>query len=1061
MKANTLLLWLLALATISITYLVIEHQGKSSMLKAPEPMPIYKDGPAKYDEVHRLIRTNYGEDEPSYRVGEVYQAWHKLKAKQSTTKSSQLTFTEHGPANAGGRTRGLIVDPDDPTALTWYAGSVGGGVWKTENGGQSWRHLTEGLGSLATSSLAMSPANTSVIYIGTGEGFGNLDAIMGNGVYRSDDKGETWQILEATTNNPRFANVDRIVVDPNNENILVLCSVGQRIDGQRRSYIMKSTDGGETWRTSIQLNDRIQQIVSSPTSFDTLYATVNGAGILRSTDAGDRWETIYDVSADYNVRRIEMAIAPQNPNKIYLACENTTSGSRLLYTDDAFATVKNSIFEPRQPDWLASQGWYDNTIAVHPYNEDEVWVAGQSAMMALRPTEAIDSLKIFERFENRADFLVEVDQNTISSEAGGYLQDFLGEVGFPDGTQLDYNEIERATVRFGTGFTSKAHLFIFDFLSDDLVFQGMIDVPFYAEGGDSKDTLTLTIIDFDEDGEWTLKDYSDEDFAFLDMVFLHSIPYDTIPNPVLVSGNPVYKGLYYFSLGLSPDYSGDLNDLPNGRLIFSLTDEQGFITTFEPITDGYSRYADIEPVGSKGVHVDHHNIIFIPRDSVTKSFYVLNANDGGVAFSDDNGQTFLQTGDTFNGGGQFETSDGFNVTQFYGIDKMNGAMRFVGGTQDNGSWVSPENPDAASKWVEAPSGDGFEAVWKYDDTDQLIESSQFNRIYKSYDGGENWTFVTLPGGGGPFVTRIASSQINPDLLFMVSEEGVLRSTDFAESWEVIDMPGGWSYNRSWGPPIKISLADPDVVWTGQNNQGQAAVSLDGGLTFTAANSYTSATLGTITGISTHPFDKETAYLLFSQANTPKILKTTDAGQSWEDISGFGSNRDESLRGFPDVAVYCMLVMPFNTDMIWVGTEIGLLESFDGGQSWALASYGFPATAIWDMRIVNDVIVFATHGRGIWTVNVADLPTSTADNVLSNKNLSLYPNPAVDELIIELSEALTYGATISIMDKSGAVVKKVVADQELMRIDISALPAGWYVAQVSGHSGMQESFVKLH
>ena len=95
---------------------------------------------------------------------------------------------------------------------------------------------------------------------------------------------------------------------------------------------------------------------------------------------------------------------------------------------------------------------------------------------------------------------------------------------------------------------------------------------------------------------------------------------------------------------------------------------------------------------------------------------MLDANDGGLAFSYDKGATFTQTGDTFaqiegGGGTTSRPITGLNTAQFYGIDKMNGADRYIGGTQDNGSWISNEDTDQNQPWRFTPGGDGFEAVW--------------------------------------------------------------------------------------------------------------------------------------------------------------------------------------------------------------------------------------------------------------------------------------------------------------------------------------------------------------
>ncbi|MGA7271100.1 MAG: T9SS type A sorting domain-containing protein, partial [Acidimicrobiia bacterium] len=138
--------------------------------------------------------------------------------------------------------------------------------------------------------------------------------------------------------------------------------------------------------------------------------------------------------------------------------------------------------------------------------------------------------------------------------------------------------------------------------------------------------------------------------------------------------------------------------------------------------------------------------------------------------------------------------------------------------------------------------------------------------------------------------------------------------------------------------------------------------------------------GLIGGIETHPTEEGTAYALFSMAGLPKIVRTTDYGASWEDITGFISGGGVSDNGFPDVAVYSLLVMPFNTDEIWAGTEIGLFISEDNGATWSFADDGLPPVSIWDMKIVDDQVVIGTHGRGVWSVAIPELLTAPPPDI---------------------------------------------------------------------------------
>jgi hypothetical protein len=157
--------------------------------------------------------------------------------------------------------------------------------------------------------------------------------------------------------------------------------------------------------------------------------------------------------------------------------------------------------------------------------------------------------------------------------------------------------------------------------------------------------------------------------------------------------------------------------------------------------------------------------------------------------------------------------------------------------------------------------------------------------------------------------------------------------------------------------------------------GDVLVSTDGGLTFNGTTDYVDVTLGRISGIAADPHDAATAYVLFSFAERPKILKTTDYGATWDDISGFDTGA-VSTNGFPDVAIYDLMVFPNDPDHIWVGSEIGLIESLDGGATWGLADDGLPAVGIWKLAAIEDEVVLATHGRGIWTVSDVSLMDGT-------------------------------------------------------------------------------------
>lgn len=190
-----------------------------SVRKAPAPpgLPERGDRPEEAQELFRLRRAPVGET--AIPVERYFQALdrmrsmpqHSLARNRFLPSRAELasrglsyvaeaqslgSWTPLGPGNVGGRTRALVIDPRAPR--TMYAGGVAGGVWKTTDGGVSWRPLDDLMANLAVSSLAMDPSNSRIVYAGTGEGYYNSDAVRGAGIFKTTDGGLTWTRLPAT-----------------------------------------------------------------------------------------------------------------------------------------------------------------------------------------------------------------------------------------------------------------------------------------------------------------------------------------------------------------------------------------------------------------------------------------------------------------------------------------------------------------------------------------------------------------------------------------------------------------------------------------------------------------------------------------------------------------------------------------------------------------------------------------------------------------------------------------------------------------------------------------------
>lgn len=948
------------------------------------------DKPSGFLKFHQSIRIKDGEQSSGYGVNFKFEELEKARNRKLQFKSAteKLNWTERGPGNVSGRTRGLIIDPDDPTGNTWFTGSVGGGIWKTTNAGNSWTNLTPNFPTLSTVTIAMAESNRQIIYAGTGEGFGNVDAIIGDGIFKTYNKGETWQQLASTVKNTDFLYVNRLVVDPKNDKIVIAVT---------NTSIQKTIDGGSTWKKVFGVNRKIQHVVPDPNDFNTLYASVQGKGVIKSTNKGESWSSVLE----NNAGRIELAVSPSKPDVVYALNEN----SELFVSNDKGSNWTPSIITSGTKEkFLSGQGWYDNTLAVDPANENIILIGGVNLFQATttKTSETPISMAKVDTIGTRSfmDFV-----NFGADHLGGGMEVTT--------FNKTYKTIE---IQFGPGKKQRAHRFKVPDGSTSGVPAGSytyldyVEVPFQAWDIENNRQLMVSFRDQDNNRIFNLTPHDDDALIGREYIYVNDINYSTTPSTLIAKkGGHVHEELAFAWPVLAINSEWNPANLPTSKITITRSDVYAKELDSKKIADWVGRDAPY-------VHADFHNIQFTKTN--TGATRIVVANDGGVGFSDDNGNSWKNP------------TNGFNTTQFYGIDKHPTQERYIGGMQDNGSWYSFQNPNKLSKWVEATGGDGFDAVWHATDPQKMITSIYNNALYYSGNGGSSWSSISsdLADQGetkAPFVTQIGYTTTDPDKIYIVGSSGVSHSNNFGQSWQVSKMTEGtwgWSGNGY----VEPSLANPEVVWAASrmSENGKMHVSVDGGKTFTATNNYTEL-MGILSGLATHPTNERCAYALFSFAGDPKILRTTDMGKNWEDISRFVDGK--STNGFPDVAVYSLLVMPYNTNILWAGTEIGLFVSTDNGKNWEYADNGLPAVSIWEMKIRGNQVVVATHGRGVWSVNIPQLenavkaPTLLAAGIApSNRtNIKFMAGSLYDSLSIVI-DSIKYRTISNLNFEQGTV-----------------------------------------
>ena len=267
-----------------------------------------------------------------------------------------------GPGNIGGRTRAIVVHPTVPDTI-WVA-SAGGGVWRTTDAGLSWSPVDDRMANLAATCLAMDPTKPDVIYAGTGEGFNNVDALRGAGVFQTRD-GLTWSQITATRT---YEYVNRLAVSPD----------GKLLLAATRQGVFRSQDAARATWTAVLSGVDVADVKFHPTDPKRAVAggTRNGTAYY-SSDGGKTWASASSATP-WN-GRVELAYAVKDPLTVYASVEMDTGEVwRSRDGGKTYTRRKTLNSDGGGPaNYLGDQGWYDNAIwAGDPKNANLVLVGG-------------------------------------------------------------------------------------------------------------------------------------------------------------------------------------------------------------------------------------------------------------------------------------------------------------------------------------------------------------------------------------------------------------------------------------------------------------------------------------------------------------------------------------------------------------------------------------------------------------------------------------------------------------------------------------------------------------
>ena len=924
-----------------------------------------------------LLADENGNVSPSYYSTALAQT--KQMRNNAATRSTPLQWEELGPGNIGGRTRSLLYDNRDTTRQTIYAGAVGGGLWKSLDGANTWTQLTSVISCLAISCIAQDI--NGVIYFGTGEGLAQPEGTsrnsgqVGNGLHMLYGNDQD-SILPATvpsqiSNSVAWCMINRIAINPTNPQDIYAATSSYGGNGG----LQHSLDGGQTWTIIGSSGAPISGLTSSydgaaDVKFSSdgsfIFASVGmyggvfpGVNFIESEDGGQTWTYLNSTNFPQfpsAVMRMEIGVAPSDFNTVYLVVVSYPGGLGGIYksadgglTWALIGSAGGVLFQPFGTD---GQGWYDCVISANPFNSDQVYFGGTQLY-------------------------------SYSSLSGWALASiYFGDPSNPQWVHADMhaivfndkNEDEMLVGCDGGVFkSSDAHT---DFPSPNYTVKnrGYAVTENYSVGAD----YFGSVLGGAQDNGTNYVDYQQGGTTYATNVY---------------GGDGVYAEISHFNPSIF------VGGYVNGNDYRSATSGYAWLDPFDAVIDpqGY-----VEP-SICGQAKGAGNAPFVTAFWLVESKTAYNSLDSVV---------FIDTITHYAGEVLTFTSrikQQFQVTLTDSIP-ANDSVKFVDPLKAYlyfatacGLWVTPDILDFTNtpRW--------FRVTSLSDDVKSLSATASGDTIYF---------------GRTANVERMTG--MNTILAFDTAQKGhndILLSSGQAYTDATITVvPAGSTTNR-YIEGIDVDRNDPTHV------------------------------LASVAG--------------YSAVGSPHVYVSNNSGTTWTALPGTGSGV------LPNMPVYQCVIDAYNPSHYIIGSELGVFDSYDGGQTWVEENNGInaqvPVFRLRQQTYLSDqcyALYLGTHGRGMWRSTTLTSNGGCQVNPLAVTNvasrtingLMVYPNPVSNtstKVRIELSDPSD--VTLRVIDMPGRLLQETTyrslsAGTNEMSLNTSNLSNGTYIVVGSLSNG---------
>ena len=331
----------------------------------------------------------------------------------------------------GGRALTAVGVPSKP--LTYYFGSVGGGVWKTEDAGLEWTNISDGYFSTGSvGALAVSESDPNVIYAGMGEAC--IRPVMtshGDGVYRSNDGGETWKHIGLDDSRT----ISAIAIHPKNHNTVYVAVQGDQYKASKSRGVFRTYDGGENWEKVLYVNEHsgVSGISMDRNNPRILYASFwdhqrkpwqmrsggKGSGIYKSIDEGTTWKKLTK-GLPKEMGKTDVSVSGANSKRVYVIAEAEKGG--LFRSDDGGKSFKR-VNSDRT---LIARSWYYIHVFADPQDVDVVYVLNAPFMKSTDGGKSFNKISVPHGDNHGLWINPENNENMINSNDGGANISFNG-----------------------------------------------------------------------------------------------------------------------------------------------------------------------------------------------------------------------------------------------------------------------------------------------------------------------------------------------------------------------------------------------------------------------------------------------------------------------------------------------------------------------------------------------------------------------------------------------------------------------------------------------------------